>query len=212
MARRVEEVAAKRRTQSERKAESERRLIIAARRLFAEQGYMRTTLSEVGAAAGYTGPLVSARFGSKEELLRAVVKHISGTFLNDQVRPATEAATATASIENYIEVYLLEVTKRESHIRSLYAIMGEAISAVPEIRGEVAKLTRRMRADIAERVTRGIEAGEFNEALDAKAAATMIIGLLRGITLQALIDPREIPVKNLIPEVQSQVLSSLTAP
>ena len=47
MARRVEEVAAKRRTQSERKAESERRLIIAARRLFAEQGYMRTTLSGV---------------------------------------------------------------------------------------------------------------------------------------------------------------------
>ena len=100
---------ATRRTQSERKAESEKQLIAAARRLFARQGYMRTTVNEVGKEAGYTGPLVSARFGSKQELLKAVVKHIAVAFRRDQVDPAVDQPTAKAALENYIELYMLEV-------------------------------------------------------------------------------------------------------
>ena len=78
----------KRRTQQERKAESERAIILAAMNLFARQGYMRTTLNEIGKAAGYTGGLVSHRFGSKEGLLQAVLKHIRTRFLDDQLGSA----------------------------------------------------------------------------------------------------------------------------
>ena len=89
------QTATKRRTQAERKAESERRIIRAARELFARQGYMRTTLIEVGQSAGYTGGLVTHRFGSKEGLLNAVVDNSARRFAEEQVRPAVEGKTAT---------------------------------------------------------------------------------------------------------------------
>ena len=50
-----------RRTQAERSATANRRLIRAAMRLIAHQGYSRTTLAEVGKAAGYTGGLLLRR-------------------------------------------------------------------------------------------------------------------------------------------------------
>ena len=48
-----------RRTQAERSATANRRMIRAAIQLIARQGYTKTTLAQVGKEAGYTGGLVS---------------------------------------------------------------------------------------------------------------------------------------------------------
>ncbi|MBT4162000.1 MAG: TetR/AcrR family transcriptional regulator, partial [Gammaproteobacteria bacterium] len=107
----------KRRTQEERKAESERQIIGAAIKIFARQGYLRTTLNEVGEEAGYTGGLVSHRFGSKAGLLKAVITNIGTRFINDQIGEALETDTAQEALCNYIAIYLKEVTVREGHLR-----------------------------------------------------------------------------------------------
>src|SRR5213079_3307001 len=63
--------SARRRTQAERTALSEKLILRAAIKLIARQGYSRTTLAEIGKEAGYSGGLVSHRFGSKQDRLRA---------------------------------------------------------------------------------------------------------------------------------------------
>lgn len=201
-----------RRTQEQRKAESERRIIRAAIELFARQGYMRTTLSQVGEAAGCTGGLVSHRFGSKEGLLKAVVSRIASRFLEDQLRPGFDSASPAASLKNLIRIYLAEVTVRQSRIRALYAIMGEAIGAVPEIQQDIAQLNRGFRNNIATIIQQGIEQGEFRSGLDPDAAAILILGLLRGVTMQVLADPETIDVEVVIPLVQESSLAGLRAP
>ena len=159
---------------------------------------------------GLYGTAGKCRFGSKEALLRAVVGHLATSFLEEQQTPVAEQSSAARAIENYVELYLNGVAKRESHMRALYAIMGESVSSVPEIRSDVARLTRGMRRNMAEWVRRGMGSGEFRADVDPDAAATMIIGLLRGVTFQALIDPRDVKVKELIPLVQRQIILSLT--
>jgi hypothetical protein len=79
-----------RRTQAERTATANRRMLRAARRLIARQGYTKTTLAQVGKEAGYTGGLVSHHFGSKGGLLRELVGRITQRFYHDQILPATE--------------------------------------------------------------------------------------------------------------------------
>src|ERR1700748_893308 len=63
-----------RRTQAERAAESDRRLLRAALKLIAERGYRNTSLAAIGEEAGYSRGLVNDRFGSKAGLLWALVK------------------------------------------------------------------------------------------------------------------------------------------
>lgn len=203
------ETATKRRTQEERKAESERQIIRAALKLFAEQGYMRTTLNQIGQEAGYTGGLVSHRFGSKEGLLQAVVSHITGRFSADQMGSAIEQDSAEASLRNYLEIYIQEVTLREGRMRTMYVIMGEALAAVPEIQDDIARLNKGVRNVLAEIVQRGIDNGEFRKEVDAQTAAVLILGMLRGVVMQYLADRKAVNVKKMLPIIQDAALSGL---
>src|SRR5450432_1964827 len=63
-----------RRTQQQRREETERRLVDAATRLFAERGSRSVSLADVGRLAGYSSGIVSHHFGSKQALLAAVVE------------------------------------------------------------------------------------------------------------------------------------------
>ena len=64
-----------RRTQQQRREETERRLVDAATSLFAERGSRSVSLADVGRLAGYSSGIVSHHFGSKQRLLAAVVQH-----------------------------------------------------------------------------------------------------------------------------------------
>src|SRR5438105_1028148 len=69
-----------RRTQRERRELSRNRMLEAAVTLVARQGSSRTTLSEIGQRSGYTHGLVSHRFGSKGQLVRALIEKLQGNF------------------------------------------------------------------------------------------------------------------------------------
>ena len=185
-------------------------MLKAAITLFARQGYLKTTLAEVGREAGYTAGLVSHKFGSKEGLLQAVVQRISKRFLEDQLGQSIAQSSARESIENYIDIYIREVSLREGPMRALYTIMGEALGAVPEIRKPIADLNAGARNTLATIITRGQEQGEFNKNVDAEAAAALIIGALRGLVMQHLIDPKRLNMKALRDTVRATVLGSLT--
>ncbi len=123
----------------------------AAIRIIPTQGYQRTTLNEVGKEAGYTGGLVSHRFGSKAGLLKAVITSIGSRFYTDQLGDAIAKPSAEASLNNYIAIYLKEVSVREGHMRNgiaeqidtskcpLYLLTGEYdLSATPAMTKELA--------------------------------------------------------------------------
>lgn len=63
----------KHRTQAERRADTQRRLIAAARRLFADKGYAATGTPEIVAAAGVTRGALYHHFADKMALFAAVV-------------------------------------------------------------------------------------------------------------------------------------------
>lgn len=205
----MSEAAQKKRTQEERKAESEKQIIRAAIRIFARQGYLRTTLNEVGEEAGYTGGLVSHRFGSKAGLLQAVIKHIGTRFTQDQIGGAMDQDSAEKSLKDYIEIYMREVTLREGTLRALYVIMGEALGGAEEIQASVAKFNKDVRTRMASIISRGIDQGEFNREVDATAAAVLITGMLRGVVMQYLFDRKAFNVKKDLPLIQRAALGGL---
>jgi AcrR family transcriptional regulator len=61
-------------TRDERRRRSERRILAAARTLFAERGYERTTIRAVAAEAGVDPSLVIQHFGSKQDLFGRAVQ------------------------------------------------------------------------------------------------------------------------------------------
>jgi AcrR family transcriptional regulator len=178
-----------RRTQAERSARANRHLLRAAMRLIARQGYTRTTLAQVGKAAGYTGGLVSHHFGSKQGLLRQLVEQAAGRFYQDQVQPVIEGKSAIDALCAMVDMYLGELVVREERMRALYVLMGEALGPVTEINPVFAELNRNFRSAACSRMQAGIDAGEIRPDVDPDAEAAAFIGMLRGVAMQWVADP-----------------------
>jgi AcrR family transcriptional regulator len=178
----------KRRTQSERVAESDRRMLNAALRLIGERGYRGTSLAAIGEAAGYSRGLVHERFGSKAGLLWKLVQTMLRAW-NSESR--AHGHTGHAGIEAVCD--LLENHKRavkeDRGIRAFYALMFEALGPVPELLPEFRTLHRAFRAEIEKALRAGIDAGLIRKDLDVKARAVLLLALQRGIAFQWLLDP-----------------------
>lgn len=206
-----------RRTQEERRNESDARIIAAAIELFASQGYRQTTLIQIGQAAGYTGTLISNRFGSKEKLLRAVLAHILDRFYPDTGDTDQKAAGQGAAgqpaderLLDFIARYLMDVNDRQSRIRALHVVIGEALGGMPQVHDQIVKVNRAFRRHVEGYIVDGIRTGAFRADLDPTEATVIIVGLLRGVTMQALAEPRTIDITSMIGPLQATVHSFVT--
>ena len=82
-AKRADPPSENRRSQAQRTALSDTRMLEAAIRLIIERGAGKTTLKEVGELAGYSRGLAGYRFGSKEGLLNFVVRSVGDDWLRE---------------------------------------------------------------------------------------------------------------------------------
>lgn len=195
----------RRRTQEERKAESERKILDAATELFAQQGFVKTTLNQVGTEAGYTGGLVSSHFGSKANLLKAVLARISHNFLVVQVSRINDPRDTRGSLNRFVEAYLTDVARSKSSVRALYVVMGEALGAIAEVQEEVADFNALSRAKLAEILENGINTGQVPRHINPDTSALLVLAMIRGITQQFLADPRLKSIKDVIQDVVEMV-------
>ncbi|WP_206337380.1 TetR/AcrR family transcriptional regulator [Streptomyces sp. Z26] len=114
-----------RRTQEQRRAEAERRVVGAAIGLIARAGSRGMTLAQVGEAAGYSRGIVYHHFGSRERLLEAVVDEAQRFEV-----PAGEG-DGLGHLVRLVEAYLRNIGRRTPEARAFLQLWGEAIAADP---------------------------------------------------------------------------------
>jgi AcrR family transcriptional regulator len=203
-----------RRTHAERREEAERRLLDAALAIVAQRGSVRMTLAEVGQAAGYSRGLAAHRFGSKAGLVQALAGYIGEQFGQQRARgpalqPGLEAITGN------IRFYFGRRGAAWLSSRALLVMMNEAcIEAQPELRPVVAAYNRSALAWFEQHVATGIARGEIAPHNDPGITAVILLGAMRGVMLQWLVDPA-VPitrVRDRLLQVVRQVLQAPAGP
>jgi AcrR family transcriptional regulator len=172
-----------RRTQEQRRTETERRVLDAAMTLIASHGSRSVTLAEVGEAAGYSRGIVHHHFGSRERLLAAVTE--------DARRFAVPAYEGDGldQIAKIVAAYLRNVADRSPSARAFLQLWGEAIAGDPVLAPLFARLDAEFRSFLAGRVRAGIADGTVRADADPAAAAVFLMALVRGIGLQLIAAP-----------------------
>jgi AcrR family transcriptional regulator len=176
-----------RRTQQERVAESDSRMLAAALHLIAERGSRGTSLAAIGEAAGYSRGLVHERFGSKAGLLWALTKQMLRTWTQES-RAQRPERTGIDALSDLLDNHR-RALEEDRGIRSFYALMFEAIGPTPDLQPEFRKLHVRFRADIERVLRAGIASGEIRGDIDPVAQAALMLAMQRGIAFQWLLDP-----------------------
>lgn len=164
----------------EQSAESRRRLLDAAARLFASKGYRETTFVDIAEAAGISRGSITWHFGSKQGLLLAVVEDLV-------TRYDTPEATRTGNLEQLPVV----LAQTEAGIRSedgllLVTLLLEALGPHPELRPAYAEQHQRVRDNLVEWFERNDEGGL---PAQPKGLALVVLGALIGMHLQWRVDP-----------------------
>ncbi|MEU1789061.1 TetR family transcriptional regulator [Streptomyces sparsogenes] len=112
-------------SRAERRRNTERRILAAARELFAERGFERTTIRAVASAAEVDPALVMQYFGSKQQLFsRAVQISVPGT--------GTDAGTDTRTSTDAGAEDRPRTGGREALTDSLLTSLGMKIGGLPE--------------------------------------------------------------------------------
>ena len=177
--------APKRRTQTERKQDAEQRLLDSAVELIGQKGVNGMTLSEVGEMAGYSRGLVSHHYGSREAFLRVVAQSLRQRFVDAEQQTHHEPGL-DALIAN-VELYLSGTGPTS---RAVNVMLTEAIVGGGSLLEDMRAFTATSRKFFANQIRQGIERGEMRKDLDPDAQAVMILGMLRGVAAQALLDDK----------------------
>lgn len=184
-------VSSARRTQEDRREESDRRILRAATRLIARNGSAGTSMAEIGLAAGYSRGLPSERFGTKESLLRSVVANVDDAF---QERLAGELGdkTGLAAVEARIGAHLDGAMKGAHGVRALYLLYMESLTVAPELHETIAQMGRDNRDGLANHLREAQRMGEIDRDIDPDTYAMVILGAIRGVITQWVIEPRAV--------------------
>lgn len=198
-----------RRTQAERRAESEREILQAAAILFGRQGYTSTTLEQIGRKAGYSSALVSLRFGSKEGIAEAIVARLQ-TRAGSEVFEPEEGVTGIASLNRIFSGYSELLRNAEQWMRALFMLMTDSLGP---LNGKIDLFragNERFAAAIEQAVREGQEAGEIRTDLDPAETAFQVLAAVRGATLLWLLDPKKVDVVEAIQRLRVGTLGRLT--
>lgn len=169
--------------------EARQALIEAASTLFAERGYADSSVAAIGEEAGVSRGLVNHHFGSKENLLHAVIETHLSEWEHGIVAPAIAGKRGLAALKAILYAHLDLTQERPEYMLLLYRLMGEAVDPRNNLNKEFEQVHRRWRELGRYWWDEGVEDGEIDPKIDQDVNASVIIGAARGITFDWLIAP-----------------------
>jgi len=178
-----------RRSQAERREESERQLMAATMAIVATRGVNAATLDAIGEEAGYSRGLAAKKFGSKAAVMEAVIAYlqrqreeiIAAEHLNEM--PALDA------IAQFTE-QLARGLRREYSRRAYVMLMASAVADASPMREAFAASNDRWIAWLEDTIRRGQRFGSIRPDADPSASALMIGSLFLGMSIQWLVNPK----------------------
>jgi AcrR family transcriptional regulator len=197
---------ATRRTQAERRAETERRLLDAAMDLVAEGGVGAVTVAATGARAGYSRGIVNHHFGSRRALLDALAREVQGRF-----SPRRPTGPGHGRVLDLVDDYLATLEVRGHDSRVFLVLWTAAISSDPDLGPIFAERDEVFRRGMADALRAGVADGSIGADVDPVAAGAALVGLLRGVGLQRLLAPEAIDLEALRAEVRRLLAAGLAS-
>ena len=153
-------------------------------RVFWQNGYEGTSLSDLTDAMGITRPSLYAAFGNKETLFRQALDLYEKDKLA-YIGEAVEAPTARAVAETLLLGSVDVATGGECRGCMGVISMVGCQSVEPSIRDDVNARAESAKQLIVDRMQRAIDAGEFAVPTSATAITRYLLALMQGISVQA---------------------------
>ena len=188
-------------------------ILSAAERVFDARGYAAATIDAVAEEAGIAKGSIYNYFKSKQDLFTQVFTESFAVNEAQADRLIGEDLSAGEKLERLLDDW----SERMAHYKRIGRLMLEcwAVAAredhVGALAGVFQEAHSRWRQRIGAIVAQGIESGEFSPQIDPSIAASLIMSLGNGLTVQSILDVGVTLDEELLAALKGVVLTSLSA-
>ncbi len=171
--------------------EMRKAILTAAEKVFDANGYAQSTMEAVAVEAGISKGSIYNYFESKQHLFKDVFTEAMASDQADVGELVKGSLPATERLERMLDDWF----ERLGHYKRIGRLVLEfwAAAARQEQQGELAATLSLMRSQwrglIAPVIAQGLAAGEFGRQFDPQIAASLIMAIGNGITVQSILDP-----------------------
>jgi AcrR family transcriptional regulator len=197
----------RRRTQRERRAESERKLLEATAQLVVESGFGRLSLTAIGQRAGCSHALVNHLFGTKAALIERLNNTVDELYRNN-LEPAVDREEGVEAVIAFIKTYLALVTSNDPIAQVHVILWAQAVAGAPDLRASRVDWDRHFRNGVTEVIARAT--GRLGADTYCDTTAFVVVGMLRGVAMQHLLDPSAVALPAAVDRVADAVRGLLS--
>jgi AcrR family transcriptional regulator len=192
-------------TREQSKAKTRKRLLVAARTVFARRGYHGASVEEIAAEAGFSTGALYSNFGGKEDLFLALMDDVTDAYCAEIAAEVDGVSTIGERARGGAR-HWMEIVEREPEMLMLFIEFWAYAARDPGARERVAASFAKARQVLTRLISDG--AREFNLQLEipAEQLAIAIDALADGIARQKLADPAAVP-----DDLMGRVISLLLA-
>ena len=166
------------------------RLKSAAFELIAEGGISALTTAALAKRSGYSTAIVSYHFGSKDNFIQFLLDDAYQRSSVVTTIPLETVDTIT-ELKNMLARYAKFVREQPEAAFAYLALVSSANETNPQLLKAVQKMNHLARKRIEQAIVAGQKGGSINKQIDASSSAIAIVGGVRGIIMQFMVD-REI--------------------
>jgi AcrR family transcriptional regulator len=172
----------------------ERRILNAAAHLIAERGLPKMNIGSICARSGYARVVIFQHFGDPDTVAQRLVEYLMEEFHEAygaavQMRSGGGDATPMQMLKALLDVLFRLMRDMPVLYQAFLTLWGDAAAGNSAIRPTLTEVDRRFRFAIAQTIAAGVADGSIVGVQDADSYASALLGQLRGISMQVLIDP-----------------------
>ena len=176
-----------RRTQAERRGESEQALLTAAAELLIEQGFNAATFERISERAGYSASLVTSRFGSRDGLFVAIIDFLRVRLEDYVQRNMAPRGSGKVQLKSFSQGFLAQL-EEDPLAKAYYVLLAAAVANRLPQQKHFFEQHERIKQQLAAIIEKGKRDGSFSDVLDSRQAATAIGCFQLGIAMQLQLD------------------------
>jgi AcrR family transcriptional regulator len=178
----------KRKTQAERREQSETGLVKAAIEVISDEGVGAATFQKIARRGRYSRGLVSQRFGSKQGLIEAVIAYLRARPEALAVEQRIDELPALKALLTYIDIYAHHLAT-DNDGQAYYRLLSSALADKSPVQRLFLVEHQRFSARLAGLVRRGQAEGNIRGDLDPGGAAFTAGGFVFALAMSLLLDP-----------------------
>lgn len=177
----------------------EEKVLDAAMQLFWEKGYEATSLSDLTSRMGIQRPSIYSAFGDKKELFEAALRKYTMSRASDVRTRLQNHSSVKEAFSTFFEGVVAE-EYAENRSRGCFCINTMVELAPHDEKFEILTREHQMYLSVIfqETIERGIQSGELEADIDAKALSQALIVALIGLTVMMKSRPQRSFVDNAI--------------